>query len=180
MITRVDENTRALLVVDYAHHEIHVGSHFYTSGFTTLATDGTLYIKLVTPNTLKDMHFMWQISSSGICETWLDEEATGGMTGGSNVIPLNNNRNFPDNSGILLTSGVTINTGQSAVLDHQKWGAAGFKTTIGGGSARDDEVVLRRNTTYLRAFKSHADDNIIQFKASWYEHASKEEGAYNI
>ena len=53
------------------------------------------------------------------------------------------------------------------------WGANGFKETIGGGSSRDDELVLKSGTTYSRTFLSGAADNIVQFKASWYEHTDK-------
>ena len=71
---------------------------------------------------------------------------------------------------MVITSGVTVATGYDLRLEADKWGAAGFKETIGGGSSREDELVLKQNTTYLRTFLSGADSNIIQFKASWYEH----------
>lgn len=64
-------------------------------------------------------------------------------------------------------------TGSTNTLDVQG-GANGFKETIGGGSGRDDELVLKQNETYLRTFTSFADDNIVQFKASWYEHTDKQ------
>ena len=169
-----DENTRSLLTIDYVHHEIHEGSHFYMQNYTTLGIDGTLYVKILTPDTGADCHFRWSIASSGICESWLDEAATGGMANGSNVVPINNNRNSSKSSAMIITSGVTINTGYGLRIENDKWGAAGFKTTIGGGSSRDDELLLKRNTVYLRAFKSKAADNIIQFEAAWYEHTSKE------
>ena len=169
-ITRQDSNTLTLMTIDYVHHKIHAGSHFYMQNYTTLGVDGTLYVKLLTPNEGSDCHFRWSIKSSGICESWLDEDATGGMTGGSAVTPTNNNRNSTTESNLLITSGVTVNTGYGLRLENDKWGAVGFRTQIGGGSSRDDELLLKRNTVYLRAFKSKSADNIIQFKASWYEH----------
>ncbi len=171
---RADIITHALQTIDYAHHEIHAGSHFYIEGYATLAEDAVLRVKLVTPDTNKLAHFQWAISSSGICETTLHEAPSGGMTGGNAVTPLNNNRNSSTTSGIVITSGVAAATVAGTQISNAKWGAAGFKSTIGGGTARDDEIVLKKNTIYLRTFTSRAADNIVQFKASWYEHTNRE------
>ena len=49
VLTRAqDKFTDALKIVDYSHYEIHGGSHFYISGYTTLDTDGVLQVSLVT------------------------------------------------------------------------------------------------------------------------------------
>ena len=171
---RIDASTHSLQVIDYAHHEIHGGSHYYVQGFLQLDDEDTHYIKLVTPNTAKWSHFIFNIQSTGICTSYLDEDATGGMTGGAGVTPINNNRNSAKTSGVTLTSGVTNATGYTTRLENDMWGAAGFKESIGGGSSREDELILKQNTVYLRTFISGADDNIIQFKASWYEHTCKD------
>ena len=173
--TKLDSSTAAVTTIDYAHHEIHSGSHYYIQGYLTLAEEegggeGTYYVKLVTPNTTKWSHFLFDIKSTAICTTTLDEGATGGMTGGSDVTPINNNRNSDKTSGMVLTSGVTVADSYAKRLENDKWGANGFKETIGGGSSRSDELILKQNTTYLRTFISGAAGNIVQFKASWYEH----------
>ena len=129
-------------------------------------------VKLVTPNTTNWMHLVFQIRSSGICATTLDEGASGGMTGGSGVTPINNNRNSANTSAFVFTSGVAAATTYTKRIENDKWGAAGFKQTIGGGGGREDELILKQNTTYLRTFTSRADNNIIQFRASWYEIAN--------
>ena len=168
-----DDATRSLTTIDYSHHEIHAGSHFYVQGFLELNDTDTFYVKIVTPDTDRWSHFLYDIKTTGICTTYFDEDATGGMTGGSSVIPLNNNRNSSTASGMVFTSNVTIATSYTTRLESDMWGANGFKENIGGGSGRDDELMLKQNTTYLRTFLSGADDNIIQFKASWYEHTNK-------
>ena len=169
----VDTVTRALTTIDYSHHEIHAGSHYYIQGFVELASSGTFYVKLVTPNTTKWSHFIFDIKSTGITTATLDEDASGGMTGGTVVTAINNNRNSSNLSSLVFTSGVTVATAYVTRLEDDKWGTSGFKETIGGGSSRDDELILKQNTIYLRCFTSQADNNIIQFKASWYEHTSK-------
>jgi len=170
---RLDKSTDSWQTVDYEHHEIHSGSHYYIQGYLELDDEGTYYVKLVTPNTTTWSHFVFNIKSTGICSTTFDEAATGGMADGAAVTPINNNRNSSNTSGMVLTGGVTANTGQALRLENDKWGANGFKETIGGGSGRSDELLLKQNTTYCRGFVSGADANIIQFKASWYEHADK-------
>jgi len=165
-----DEITGAFTTVANAHQEIHEGRHFYLQGFLELDDTDEFFMKMVTPDALRWSHFIFAIKSTGICTTYLDEEATGGMAGGSSVIPLNNNRNSATASGMVFTVGVTDATSYTTRLENDKWGAAGFKETIGGGGGREDELMLKQNTTYLRSFISGADSNIIQFKASWYEH----------
>ena len=170
----IDSATDVLEVIDYVHHEIHDGNHFYIQGYVTMGTTTTpLRIKLVTPDSAKRAHFVFRVESSGITSMTLDEDATGGMTGGTAIVPLNNDRNSTTASGMVLTSGVTAATSYVTRIDNDKWGAAGFKSNIGGGGGREDELILKENTTYLRTFTSFADANIIQFRASWYEHTNK-------
>ncbi len=169
----VDNSTETLQTIDYAHHEIHSGSHYYIQGYLELDDTDTYYVKLVTPNTTRWSHFIFSIKSTGICTSTFDEGATGGMTGGAGVTPINNNRNSASTSGMVLTGGVTAADSYALRLENDKWGADGFKENIGGGSARSDELILKQNTTYLRTFTSGANSNIIQFKASWYEHQNK-------
>jgi hypothetical protein len=168
-----DLMTGVLMVIDYVHHEIHGGSHYYIQGYLELNDTETFFMKLVTPDTAKWSHFVYKISSTGITTSTFDEDATGGMAGGTGVTPLNNNRNSTKTSGMVFTSGVTTATGYTTRLENDKWGADGFKENIGGGSGREDELILKQNTTYLRSFTSGAAANIIQFKASWYEHTNK-------
>ena len=164
----VDAVTNAINVIDYPHHEIHGGSHYYIEGFATLDLNDNLYVKLVTPDTTKWGHFLWSIESSGILTTYLYEAVSGGMTGGAGVTPLNNNRNSINTSGLTITSGVTVATDLGTTVSQAKWGSR----SAGGGQDREDEIILKQNTIYLRAFTSGVNANIVNFKANWYEHTS--------
>ena len=170
----VDPVTRTLQIIDYEHHEIHSGDHYYIQGYLELDDGVTNCVKLVTPDSAIWSHFIFDIKSTGICTSYFDEDASGGMTGGAVVDIKNNNRNSTNESGMVITAGVVCPSAYVTRLENSKWGAAGFKEQIGGGSARSDELVLKQNTVYARTFISGADDNIIQFKASWYEHANKD------
>ena len=90
---RADASTHALESIEYAHHVLHDGNHYFLEGHTSLGIAGTLYVKLVTPNTARWGHLFWQMNSSGILTTTLDEDATGGMAGGLREVIHANNRN---------------------------------------------------------------------------------------
>ena len=239
---RMDASTNSLQVIDYAHHEVHSGSHYYVEGYTTLGVGGTLFVKLTTPDSTEWPHFIWEINASGILTTTLDEDATGGMAGGSRAIIHANNRNtncwvgshtaagnnatvmtdsaasfttdaligyqifnstdlssgiITDNdttsvtvaaltggtdndwdtndkyeingSQLVIQSGVTTATGYGQRVNNLQFGSK----SSGGAQSRGEEVILKKNTTYLRSFTSDTASNIITFKASWYEHTDK-------
>lgn len=102
---RIDASTNTIQTIGYPHHEIHGGSHYYIEAFTTLATAGTLYVKLVTPDTTKTAHFKWLIKSNGILETNLYENPSGGMANGARPTIHANNRNINCESGTHTPAG---------------------------------------------------------------------------
>jgi hypothetical protein len=168
-----DRSSGAFETIDYAHHEIHSGSHYYLQGYLELGDGDEYRIKMVTPDSTKWSHFVFKINSTGICASTLDEGCSGAMTGGTVITAINNNRNSDKTSGMVFTSGVSTATTYIIRLENTKWGADGFRATIGGGASRDDELILKQNTTYCRTFISSAGSNIVQFKASWYEHTDQ-------
>ncbi len=243
---RLDAATEGIITIGYEHHEIHSGSHYYIEGTATLGNTDTLYAKLVTPNTDKWSHFVWNISSNGVLTTNFYEIPTGGMANGNRAVIHSNNRNTnswsgrqeggddkavlsdstqswtPDelvdmqifnqtdgssglittnsativtatlagsttgnndwdngdvyeinNSRMVITSGVTVATDLGLLISTKGLGGEGFKADVGGTSQRTDEIMLKQNTTYLRTFLSGSDGNVVSFKASWYEHQSR-------
>ena len=169
-IENIDTTTGSVGTISQAHREIHTGEHYYIEGFATLASGVSLYVKLVTPDTKKWAHFLWEIECSGGLITYLDEDATGGMANGNSVTPLSNNRNEQVPSGMIITSGVTVATGYGTRISQASW-----KNKAGGTQAREDEIILKQGTTYLRTFTSSEVGNVVRFKASWYEHTNKGE-----
>jgi len=169
---KVDPSTGSIQTIGYVHHEIHSESHFYLTGYVELDSAEVFRTKLDAPASAKWSHFVWDISSSGITATTMDEEASGGMTGGTAMIPLNNNRNSEIASGMVVSSGVTAGTAYVTRVDNAKWGVNGFKASVGGGASRDSELVLKSGAAYLRSFVSGSDNNIVQYYAGWYEHTS--------
>jgi len=170
----IDDITNAQVTISYPHHEIHEGDHYYIEGWAELDANDSLFVKMVAPDTTIWAHFDWIIEGTGITITTLNEDVSGGMTGGSEVTPLNSNRNSSNVSIMTITSGVTNATNMGTLIANTKFGlATSPRRAIGGGSGRENEIILKQNTTYLRTFISETDDNFISFKAMWYEHISK-------
>ena len=239
-VVRADASTHALNTIGYEHHEIHGARHFYISGYAELGVGGTLFVQLVTPNTGRWGHFVWELGSSGILTATLDEDATGGMAGGLRSTIHANNRNSYcwtgmhtgannaavltdatqawtvnelvghqifnstdgssaiitantadtvtgvlaggaendwdtndtyeiNRTGMVITAGVTACTGYTQRVDNISFGSR----SSGGAVSREDELVLKQNTVYCRSLTSGTASNIVNFKASWYEHTDK-------
>ena len=240
---RVDASTWTLQTIEYEHHEIHSGSHYFLEGHATLASAAVLRVKLVTPAGTKYSHFTWEIGSSTILTTDFYEGASGGMASGSRAVIHANNRNKNcwsgshtgaddqatvltdstqawtvdaligmqvfnqtdgssafitdntantvtvaalaggtgndwdtddiyeiNNSQMVVTKAVDAATTPGLLLSDAGWGS---RKAGGGGETRSDEIILKPETTYYRTFTSGAADNIVSFKAKWYEHTDK-------
>ena len=168
----VDASTHAFETIDYVHHEIHGGSHFYVAGYVELNDTETLEWHVTTPATDKEPHMVFSVESSGICGVDVFEGAT--ATGGESITPVNNNRRSTKSSILTVKKNPTSITVSGELIDASKWGAGGNKLSAGGGGvAREDETILKSNTEYLYRITSGANSNIISFKGSWYEHTPK-------
>jgi len=165
----IDRVTNSLQTIISAHHEIHLGNHYSIEGCATLGNGSELRIKLIAPNTSKRIHILWEINSSGILTTELYENSSGGMTGGVNVNAINNNRNSDNSSEMILTSGVSEATDDGDLISQACWGSR----QLGGGNKREDEIILKQDTIYLRKFISGTNGNLVYFKAIWYEHTNE-------
>jgi len=170
---RMDGKTNHLVTVNHNEKAIHNGVFYYMEGYTTLANSGdTFYVKLVTPDSTTWAHFNWIIMTSGVLTTEFYEGASGGMTGGTSVTPINSNRNSSNTSVLTITKDVTAPTSTGTTISTAKMGSSsgGWRAVINGGSTDSmNEIILKQNTTYCRKFLTGSDDNTIYFKAIWGE-----------
>ena len=169
---RIDPYTNNLLFVSHIAGTVHAGNYFYIEGYVELDNTDTFFVKLVTPDTTEWAHFQWEINASGLLVTELYEGASGGMTGGSSVTPLNANRNSSNTSSLVITSGVTAPTTTGTTVSSISVGSSGWKSVVGGNTDPGYEMILKQNTTYCRKYLSGSDDNTISFRASWSEHTN--------
>lgn len=169
----IDASTHALTGIDYEHHEIHSGSHFYVSGFNTLATDATTIVGLTTPNTTKEIHLIFMVNATSQTEIAIYEGCE--ITGGIASTPFNNNRNSENASVITSVINPTVTT-PGTLIESQSGGKAGDKpnaANLNGIATRSREIILKQNTCYTVQITSRDDDNIVSFLSEWYEHTPK-------
>ncbi len=91
-IPKRNRQTNAQIALSHIEAAIFQADHFYIEGHIALGVEGTLYAKIVTPDTDEWTHFTWIISSNGILETTFHEIPTGGMENGNRATIHANNR----------------------------------------------------------------------------------------
>ena len=165
---RLDSSTHSAQIVDYEHHEIHSGSHYFVAGQETEASAATIEFIVVTPDSTSWSHMTFEIVGSGDT-TFAIYEGASGITGGSSTTPLNNNRNSANTSGLTLTKDPTSITSDGTLIYEQRVGSNRQAGLLGRGQ----EIILKQDETYLFRVTSNAASNNISYKAEWYEHTDK-------
>jgi hypothetical protein len=169
----VDTSTRALIGIDYEHHEIHSGSHYYVSGFNTLDDGDTSIVGLMTADTTKSVHLTFSIEGTGETQYRIYEGST--YTGGVSAIPFNSDRNSTNVSGIVAVIAPTVLTNGLLIASQSagKNSTVPSRASLTANSTRANEIILKRNTDYTIQITSVGDDNIVSFEVPWYEHTPK-------
>jgi hypothetical protein len=163
----VDDSTSSLCVEDYSHNRIHEGKHFFDCNFIDIANNSQYELIIITPNTAEHANIVWFFQFEGEGELEIKEGVTFDATG-TEITPINNNRNSSTINSTLLYHTPTNATGGSYIC-HQRVGSG---RTAGGDRRSDEEVILKQNTNYLiRAINRIAGSpNLFNWKLEWYEH----------
>jgi hypothetical protein len=197
----LDEITRTLMTIDYAHHEVHEGSSF-TAHDAQQVTDinKRSAVTFKTPNTTKWAHMVVTVQSTEAAVAILYEDVLigAGTTKPSALALLNRNRNSSTTSGFISQHSTPV-TGEGSVWteaalqdgnpgDDVDWGATtetelarialgasiNPARSFGGDSRGTQELILKQNTVYMILMTSGTDnDNIMQITLDWYDHTSK-------
>ena len=170
---RLDKATNSLQTIDYSHHEIHAGSHFFIADVVDLSINNVYDMVLTTPDTTQYIHFTFTIASEAETEWYIYEGAVE-TSAGAAVTPLNNNRNSATAStavvkaqtnASLANANADTDVTTATQLMHGIMGAG--KT--GGAESRESELILDRNAKYcFRAVANTA--GYVDFVAQCYEH----------
>lgn len=165
---KIDEATGSFTVVEYEHHEIHSGSHYFICDYSLGEANGaTIEFVITTDNSTSWMHSTLDFSASEGATLDLYKDPTG-ITGGTTITPVNNNGNS------LNTSLATVIKDPTSITSNGTR-AVGF--LAGGGrtsgfNQREREIVLEQDTVYLFRITSLAVSNDIGWCFEWYEHAN--------
>ena len=167
----LDQITRALNVIDYAHHEIHAGSHYLYADAITLGAAGTQDYLITIPNTTKWPHMLFILDGSAITQFDLYE---GADRNGTTLQTIgNSNRNSANIAGVTLHKGTSGGSTDGIKIHTYKGGSATNQSRSGAGTRNDEELILKQNTKYLLRVTSGTASNLINVHLSWYEHTNK-------
>lgn len=185
VIMELDNSTASVQIIDYAHHEIHSGSHFYilysVASLGAMTTpDDMITLTFTTPDTTKWAHMEILATATAGSRLRLIEAPTGGAESATGSLPcINRNRNSSTTS--TLTDGstagqvlydATLATGGTTLADQYFEGP-----TTGIGKAAQEtesrsELVLKQNTKYQVSLYGTATEAATIF-LDWYEHTDK-------
>lgn len=170
---KIDSVTDSLQVVNYEHHEIHSGSHYYICGYDPdMDSTEDVEFQLTTPNSSKWIHMVFEIASTGATVFSIYEDATV-TADGTPITAYNNNRNSSNTSDITLLQTDGTVTAAGTLIFNQAWGVGGnANQRRGGATERDKEIILKQNTTYRFLIESNSDNNVVSYCAEWYEHTN--------
>jgi len=110
---RIDSVTHALQTIEYEHHEIHSGSSFTCDFVQDVGSGATLSTIVITPNTTKWLHLVYEIEVQDESEFTIYEGAITGT--GTTITIYNRDRNNASTSSTIAQSGViAITTGNNS------------------------------------------------------------------
>jgi len=165
----VDNMTHTLQVIDYSHHEIHSGDHYFIAGTTDMGGSSTATFLFTVPNTTKWPHAFWGLATEAEA-TFSMYEGCAVSASGSQITPINNNRNSANTAGVTAFSGPTVNTNGTLVYSAK----AGSGKQIGGSETHEHEFIGKQDTNYCFYIENDTvSNNWLSYDFFWYEHTSK-------
>jgi len=174
---RIDPATNSLQTVDYPHHEIHNGSHYFVTSYQDLAINNVLQFTFQTPNTTAWVNWVWVLSAESETLWQVYEGGTINNPLANAVVIRNNNRNSINTSDVTARYELHANL---AAANTDVTVAAGNIIESGiigsgrdaGSTGRDSEIVMKQNQLYvMRATATAA--GYVNFNMQWYEHQNK-------
>jgi hypothetical protein len=167
----LDRITRALNVIDYAHHEIHAGSHFLYTDAITLGAAATQDYLITVPDTTKWPHIIFILDGSAITQFDLYEDTDKNGTTLQTV--GNSNRNSANVAGVTVHKGTEGGSTDGTLIHTYKGGSATNQARGNAGTRNDEELILKQNTKYILRATSGTAGNLVNVNLSWYEHTNK-------
>ena len=175
---RIDASTNTLQSIEYEHHEIHSGSHYFVCSYVDLTAGQVLDFTWLMPDSAVWTHWVWDIDSEAEFNWLVYEGATATNPLDNTITPRNNNRNSNNTSGTTMKYEIQANLAAanadtdvtSATLLESGITGSGKKLT--GSTNRASELVLDQASLYcLRGIATEA--GYVNFCMQWYEHTDK-------
>lgn len=165
---QVDPTTNAVNVIDYSHHEIHEGSHYFVkTWFLDTGGNGSqTFFAFFAPTSAVRVHAKAIIKPD--VDFTINIYEGSGITGGTPVTGRNNNRDEPDTPDLLMWAN-PAHTSPGAVI----WSArnGGGRGPVGVSPGFNYEILARTGALYVfELIKNIATDGVVDIDFFWYEH----------
>ena len=168
-VDQVDSTTNSLKTLDYSHAELHSGNHYNSRQYFTLAKNATRDLLIITPDTTRWAHALFELYTTAAPVTITIYEDTITSADGTLAPTVNRNRNFPDDNTTIVYDNPTVTTPGTMISDSY-FGAGKFDS----GTVRStNELLLKQNTKYLvRMVEQNVAITVINLVIDWYEHTN--------
>jgi len=168
---RNDGVSDAIPTIDYSHHKIHSGSHYFYRESHDIARNATLDHLIVTPDTTKWAHMTIAIENTVSQVLIMLYRATTVSANGTLEDSFNRNQNVADDNTTEIYETPTI---ISVGTELATW-TLGSGKNLPGGAARDsEEIILKQGENYLvRVIEPNVSATTVNITFDWYEHTSK-------
>jgi hypothetical protein len=171
---RADLSTRALVAINYEHHEVHNNNLYMVSDYATVDDGNTRELLIETPDSLEWAHFTFEVI--GTYETTVQFYEATTKTTGTSMTEINHNRNSSNTTNVVVTH-TPGSSGDGSLIFQAKFGGDTGPAMAGGirGNIRpEQELMLKQNTKYLLRITSGTDSNNITTLMGWYDHANED------
>lgn len=164
----LDEMTRAIQYIDFAHSTVHQGDHFIYTDAVTLNNGSAQDYLLTVANTTKWPHMVFSLDGSAITQFELyegtDKTGVAAQTLGSS------NRNSTTMPGLTIHKGTAGGTTDGNRIHFYKGGTATNQSRSDSTAGNhEEEIILEQNTKYILRVTSGTDGNLTNVMLSWYE-----------
>ena len=171
---RADLATDTLQTMDYEHHEIHAGSHFYFTDARTISaasTDAIDYL-IVAPDTTKWAHFIFDADGVAVTSYSLFEDCTKATSDFTAETVFNNDRNSATAATLAIYSAQSSTDGDGTLIYEYAGGASSAQSKTPTEARATRELILKQGKKYIFRVISGTASNLCNILFSWYEHTN--------
>jgi hypothetical protein len=169
--SRIDLITGAIESIDYAHHEVHAGTHFFYTDSVTIASGSSQTYMMTVPNTTKWPHMIIHLDGTAVTSLVITEAADRDGTAEQTV--FNNDRNSATTATMKIHKGVSGGTTNGTTIFTHASGTATNQSRDDTATGNGEEIILKQNTKYLLIITSGTNGNLVNVRFEWYEHTNK-------
>ena len=157
--------TLSAVMIDYAHHKVHTGEHYFYADTQTLGENEKYYYCIKVPAAPPYIHFWFDFESTTTATLTIYEDDTGFSVP---VDYYNNNRNSL-NAGSAALHATDSHSPDGTVIFVYSGGSLVGNARTGFSASNGEEIILMAEKRYVIGIVSGGKDNLCSIKFEWYE-----------